>query len=105
MARFPVATGNIANFPLTPIVDTQGQVKAVIIQNVSSNDVYVSEDPTRLMQTSPANLPQVGLHFPADSVPPWMLVLNPFNGKLYARSAAAGSFIEAIVFDICPTAP
>ena len=103
MARYNVATGNIPNFPLTPIVDTQGQVKGIILQNPSAVDVFVSEDPTRLQAVAFNLLPTVGLHFPPDSTPPWMLVLEKFNGKLYARAQNPGGQIEAIIYDICPT--
>lgn len=103
MARFPVATGNIPNYPLTPLVDTQGKVEGIIIQNVSAVDCFVSDDPQTLQQTNSVNLPVVGLHFPPDSPPvPFMLILPAFRGKLYARAQGAGALLEVIRYEICP---
>lgn len=105
MARYPIVTQVTPNSPLTVLVDTQGKVQGVILQNVGGVDVYVSEDPNRLQTTSPANLPNVGLHFPADSPAvsplPVFLVLPQFKGKLYARAQAVGGLMESIVYDIC----
>lgn len=103
MARFNIPTGATPLSQLVPIVDTQGKVKSIVLQNVSSSDCYVSEDANRLQQTTPANLPAVGLHFPADSVPPWQLVIPRYNGKLYARSQGVGCQMEAIMSDLCET--
>lgn len=103
MARVNIASGLIPNNPLTVALDTQGKVKCVSIQNVSSVDIYVSENPNTLQNTSPANLPQVGHHFPPDSVgiTPFILVLPQINAKLYARSAASGGQLEVIQYDLC----
>lgn len=101
MARFPVATGVTTNNPLTPIVDTRGEVKGVEIQNVSGVDFYVSDDPGTIQNTSNVNLPVVGLHFPPDGVPPFILVIPRFKGKLYARAQNNGAAAEVIIHDIC----
>lgn len=101
MARFPVATGVNPNNPLTPIVDTGGKLQGVIIQNVSAVDAYVSDDPSTLQNTSPTNLPDVGIHFAPDATPPFMLVLPYFKGKLYARAQNSGAQLEVIRYDIC----
>jgi hypothetical protein len=103
MSRYPIANGSIPNFPVTPIVDTQGKIAAVILENVSAADVYVSEDPLRLQVTDNANIPTVGLHFPPDGSPNdrGIVVISHFNGKLYARSPGTGASMEAIVNEYC----
>lgn len=101
MARFPVATGINTNNPLTPIVDTRGEVKGVEIQNVSAVDFYVSDDPNTLQNTTVANLPDVGFHFWPDAAPGFVLVIPRFKGKLYARSQNTGAQAEVIIHDIC----
>lgn len=101
MARIPVPTGATPLQQLVPVVDTQGKIKGVVLQNVSTVDVYVSEDANRLQNVSPAGLPTVGLHFPPDSSPPWQLVLPMFCGKLYARAQGAGAAMEVILYDVC----
>jgi hypothetical protein len=102
MARVNVASGLIPNNPLTVAADTQGKVKCVTIQNVSAVDVYVSEDPNLLQQTSATNLPQVGWHLPPDvaGITPFVLILPRANCKLYARSQGAGAQLETIMVDI-----
>jgi hypothetical protein len=101
--RYPVPGGALATQPYQTIVDTQGQTLGVILQNPSTVDVYVSEKPDNLANTTSTNLPTVGLHFPPDTpgITPFMLVLPRFNGKLYARSQASGAQMEAITFQPC----
>lgn len=102
MARYPVVSGAVSqNNPLTVIVDTNGRAMGVTIQNVSAQDFYISTDPATLQNTSPTNLPQVGHHFAADSVPPFILVLPSFKGKIYARSQNAGAAAEANTYENC----
>lgn len=103
MSRVNVANGTIPNNPLTVALDTQGKVKCVTIQNVSSVDIYLSENPNLLQQTSATNLPQVGHHLSPDSVgiTPFILILPRVNGKLYARSQGSGAQLEVIQFDVC----
>ena len=101
MARVPIAFGASPLQQVSVVVDTQGAVKGVVIQNVSSVDIYVSEDANRLQNVSPSGLPTVGLHFPPDASPPWQLVLPNFNGKWYGRAQGAGGELEAIMYDIC----
>jgi hypothetical protein len=102
MARFNIANGSIPNFPLSVILDTQGKVKTIFLQNVSSVDIFVSDDANLLQQTSPANLPQVGLHFPPDTagITPFIMVINKANGKLYARAQGSNAQMEVISMDI-----
>jgi hypothetical protein len=106
MARIPVATGNNPNFPLSPIIDTQGKVNGVIIQNVSTVDCFVSDDPNTLQQTVFGANPLVGIHFPPDTagITPFMLVIPYFRGKLYARAQNPGSVLEVVRYEICPPA-
>ena len=99
MARFPVATGITAANPLTPICDTEGIAMGVMLQNASAQDCFVSDDPNTLQNTTPANLPQVGLFFPGNN--PAIVVLDSFNGKLYARSQNTGGQMEVIKFKKC----
>ena len=105
MARVPIVTQVTPNSPLSVVVDTQGKVQGVILQNVSGVDVFVSEDANRLQTVSPGNLPNVGLHFapdaPASTPIPVFLVLPQFKGKLYGRAQAVGGIMEAITYDIC----
>lgn len=103
MARIPIVFGQSPLQQVSIVVDTQGKTMGVILQNVSSTDVYISEDANRLQQVSPSGLPTVGLHFPADSIPPWQLVIPEFNGKLYGRAQGAGGAMEAILYERCAT--
>lgn len=99
--RFPVASGAITqNNPLTVIVDTQGRVMGVTIQNCSAQDFFISTDPTALQTTSPTNNPMVGHHLPADANPPFIFILPRFRGKIYARAQNAGASCEAWTVDI-----
>lgn len=105
MARFPIANGSIPNFPMTPIVDTQGRAQGVIIQNVSPVDIFVSDDPKTLQQVLSTGVPIVGLHFPPDTagITPFMLNMLSFNGKLYARCQGVGGQLEVILYNPCST--
>lgn len=102
MARIPVTTGLIGA-PLTVVCDTQGKTRAVVMQNVSPTDFFVSDDPSTLQNTSPSNLPLVGLRFQADTagITPFMLVLHSFNGKLYGRAQGVGAACETLILRIC----
>lgn len=102
MARFPLATGSNQNNPLTIVVDTQGKVQGITLQNVSAVDGYISEDPNRLQNVDAGNIPQDGMHLPPDANPPTIIVLPRFKGKLYGRAAVEGCKINAIQYDICP---
>jgi len=102
MPRYPIVSGAVTqNNPLTVIVDTMGRAMGVMIQNVSAQDFYFSPDPTTLQTTSPANLPIVGHHLPADSTPPFILVLPSFKGKIYARAQNAGALAETTTYENC----
>ena len=103
MARVNVASGLIPNNPLTVAADTQGKVKCVTIQNVSSVDIYYSENPNTLQNTSPTNLPQVGHHLPPDTagITPFIVVLPQVNLKLYARSPGSNGQLEVQMYDVC----
>lgn len=104
MARIPIVFGQTPLQQVSVVADTQGKVMGLILQNVSTVDIYVSEDANRLQQVSPSGVPTVGLHFPADSTPPWQLVIPEYNGKLYGRAQGAGGAMEAILYERCPTA-
>ena len=87
--------------PSLKVVDATGGRKGFSIQNVSSVDVYYSDD-QRTLDTVPASfLPQAGHLLPA-ATPTLAPVVYPFfvNGKIFVRAQSAGAQIEVVIFDV-----
>jgi len=73
--------------------------KGFSIQNVSSVDVYFSDDQRLLDSVSSTNLPTVGHLLPSVSpaLPP--LVYNFFVGQIFVRAGTTGAAVEVMLFD------
>lgn len=76
--------------------------KGFSIQNVSSVDVYYSDDQRLLDSVDAANLPTVGHILPA-STPPLPPTIYPFFfGKIYCRAQNTGAAVEILVYEVDP---
>lgn len=103
MARYKnIPSGDGGRFQSQMVVDTNGVVKAIYIQNPTAVDIFVSDNPTDLNKTDAAGNPRVGMLAPA-AVPPNvpLFSLRTFKGRLFARAVAPGAELEVIESDVC----
>lgn len=84
------------------IVNTSGVRKGFSIQNVSTVDVYFSDDQRQLDSVDATGLPTAGHLLPAatPSQPP--TVFPFFNGQIFARAQSVGAQLEVMIFETDP---
>lgn len=89
------------NGPSIKLVDATGGRKGFSIQNVSSVDVYYSDDQRTLDSVPQNNLPPAG-HLLASATPASLPVVYPFftNGVIYARAQTTGAQVEVLIYDV-----
>jgi hypothetical protein len=81
------------------VVDAGLGRKGFSIQNVSSVDVFYSDDQRLLDTVDGANLPTAG-HILPTATPPHDPVVYPFfTGKIYVRCQNLGGQCEVLVYD------
>jgi hypothetical protein len=74
--------------------------KGFSIQNVSTQDVYYSDDQRTLDSVSLVNLPLVGHILPGTTPNAPPIVYPEFIGRLFCRSQNAGASLEILIYEI-----